>query len=73
MGPEYVFELASMVVPEPDWITVPLPDIAFKTVRLLLRLKTSVALSVTLPLPSVPSIEPDPICKVPELIVVGPE
>ena len=50
-------------MPAPDWITVPLPDIALETVMVSLRLKDRVPLSVmALEVESEPSIKPDPIC-----------
>jgi hypothetical protein len=42
------------------------------TVIASLRLKVSVALFVTAPVPSVPVVPPLPICSVPALIVVVP-
>ena len=50
--------------PAPLLVSAPVPPMALATVTLSERLKTSVPLSVTAPLPSVPMVPPSPICKV---------
>ena len=62
-------------MPMPFWFTTPAaPLIALATTRALLRLKLSVALFSTAPLPSTP-VEPPPTvapptCRMPVVIVV---
>ena len=57
----------------PFTTTLPLPPIALATVVSSERLKLSVPLLVTAPLPKLPLVPPLPICRVPALMVVPPE
>ena len=59
--PEYVLAALNVSTPKPAWVRLPLPLITFPTVRLSYRLKMSVALSVTLPVPREPVVPPSPI------------
>ena len=61
-----------VVVPEPVWLTEPVPLMRLETVKLLVRSKLSAALSVTFPVPRLPVVPALPIWSVPALIVVMP-
>ena len=59
-------------MPVPAWLRAPAPPMALAAVSELLRLKTSVALFVTAPVPSEPVVPPLPTWSVPLPIVVAP-
>ena len=62
-----------VVVPEPIWLTEPVPLMTFATTRpSSLRSKLRAALSVTFPVPRVPVVPALPIWSVPALMVVTP-
>lgn len=72
--PVYVLAPVKIDLPTPACVNVPVPEITPLTVRSLeaSRLRTSAALLVTAPEPSVPVAPPLPICKVPAVTVVVP-
>lgn len=74
VAPVYVLAPVKIDLPTPAWVKVPVPEITALTVRSLeaSRLRTSAALLVTEPEPSVPVAPPLPICKVPAVTVVMP-
>ena len=60
-------------VPAPSLVKVPVPLMALAAVKLSDRLMVKAALLTTAPEPSVPVVLPEPICKVPAVMVVVPE
>ena len=62
-----------MVVPEPDWVTAPVPEIRLPTVSSLERLKATVPELAIPPEPGDPVVPPFPRVKeVPADTVVAP-
>ena len=60
------------VIPFPAWVSEPVPEMTLATVKLFVRLNTSIPLLMMLPDPRVPVVPPLPICSVPPLTVVVP-
>ena len=59
-------------MPEPDCVTVPVPEMRLLSLMALLLSYTKAALSTTPPVPKLPVVPPAPTCSVPALIVVPP-
>ena len=70
--PLQVLAPVKIVVPEPDWVRLPVPLMASETLVLLVRSKVNAALSVTFPVPSAPVAPALPIWSVPALMEVVP-
>ncbi len=62
----------NVMPPELVTVSAPAPLMVLATVVESVRLKMSVPLLLTDPLPSAPDVPPSPICSVPALMVVAP-
>ena len=54
----------------PSWLTPPVPEMSWVTVKSSLRLKAKVPVTFTAPVPSEPVVPPLPTCNVPALTLV---
>ena len=61
-----------VVVPVPEWMMEPVPEISLASVQALVRLMVRGPLRVTSPGPKLPVVPAFPSCRPPELMVVGP-
>jgi len=72
VAPEYELAPDRVSVLEPCFVSVPLPEMMLAMPTVPVRLKTSAALFVTSPPPSVPAAPPAPTTRLPAEMVVLP-